>query len=30
MEEIGRPPFGFTFDPDELVRLYHDVLHKKS
>jgi catechol-2,3-dioxygenase len=23
MEEIGRPPFGYTFDPDELVRLYH-------
>ena len=23
MEEIGRPPFGYTFDPDELARLYH-------
>lgn len=23
MEEIGRPPFGYDFDPDELVRLYH-------
>lgn len=22
MEEIGRPPFGHTFDPDELARLY--------
>ena len=21
--EIGRPPFGYTFDPDELARLYH-------
>jgi len=24
MEEIGRPPFGYVFDPDELVRLYHE------
>jgi catechol 2,3-dioxygenase-like lactoylglutathione lyase family enzyme len=23
MEEIGRPPFGYVFDPDELARLYH-------
>ena len=23
MEEIGRPPFGYDFDPDELARLYH-------
>lgn len=23
MEEIGRPPFGSTFDPDELARQYH-------
>ncbi len=23
MEEIGRPPFGYAFDPDELARLYH-------
>jgi len=23
MEEIGRPPFGYTFDPDEMARLYH-------
>lgn len=23
MEEIGRPPFGYTFDPDELARLHH-------
>jgi catechol-2,3-dioxygenase len=24
MTEIGRPPFGYAFDPDELVRLYHE------
>jgi catechol-2,3-dioxygenase len=24
MAEIGRPPFGYDFDPDELARLYHD------
>jgi catechol-2,3-dioxygenase len=24
MEEIGRPPFGYAFDPDELARLYHE------
>jgi catechol-2,3-dioxygenase len=24
MAEIGRPPFGYVFDPDELVRLYHE------
>ena len=24
MAEIGRPPFGYAFDPDELVRLYHE------
>ena len=23
MDEIGRPPFGYDFDPDELARLYH-------
>jgi catechol-2,3-dioxygenase len=23
MDEIGRPPFGYVFDPDELARLYH-------
>lgn len=23
MAEIGRPPFGYDFDPDELARLYH-------
>lgn len=23
MEYLGRPPFGFAFDPDELARLYH-------
>ena len=24
MGEIGRPPFGYAFDPDELARLYHE------
>ncbi|HLL76985.1 MAG TPA: VOC family protein [Pyrinomonadaceae bacterium] len=24
MAEIGRPPFGYDFDPDELARLYHE------
>lgn len=24
MAEIGRPPFGYVFDPDELARLYHE------
>jgi catechol-2,3-dioxygenase len=24
MAEIGRPPFGYDFDPDELAKLYHD------
>ncbi len=24
MDEIGRPPFGYAFDPDELARLYHE------
>ena len=23
MEEIGKPPFGYVFDPDELARLCH-------
>jgi len=23
MDEIGRPPFGYSFDADELARLYH-------
>ena len=23
MSEIGRPPFGYTFDPDELAQLFH-------
>ena len=23
MAYLGRPPVGFSFDPDELVRLYH-------
>ncbi len=26
MAEIGRPPFGYTFDPEELARLYHEGL----
>jgi hypothetical protein len=24
MEEIGRPPFGYTFDPDELAKQFHE------
>ena len=24
MDEIGRPPFGYAFDADELARLYHE------
>lgn len=24
MAEIGRPPFGYTFDADELAKLYHE------
>ena len=24
MEEIGRPPFGYAFDPDDLARLFHE------
>lgn len=24
MSEIGRPPFGFDFDPGELAKLYHE------
>ena len=24
MNEIGRPPFGYTFDPDELAQLYRN------
>ncbi len=24
MDEIGRPPFGVPFDPEELARQYHD------
>ncbi len=23
MAEIGRPPFAYDFDPDELAKLYH-------
>lgn len=24
MAEIGKPPFGYTFDPDDLAKLYHE------
>lgn len=24
MAEIGKPPFGYTFDPDELAQLFHN------
>lgn len=24
MEEIGKPPFGYTFDPDELAKQFHE------
>lgn len=24
MAEIGKPPFGYTFDPDEFARLHHE------
>ena len=30
MAEIGRPPFGHTFDPDELVRLYHQGVPEET
>ena len=30
MDEIGRPPFGYTFDPDELARLYHEGASPKQ
>jgi catechol-2,3-dioxygenase len=30
MAEIGRPPFGFTFDPDELARQYHAGASEKQ
>jgi catechol-2,3-dioxygenase len=30
MEEIGRPPFGYTFDPDELATLYHQGASKEE
>jgi hypothetical protein len=23
MTEIGRPPFGYTFDPEELAQQFH-------
>jgi catechol-2,3-dioxygenase len=29
MAEIGRPPFGYAFDPDELARLYHQGASEK-
>lgn len=30
MDEIGRPPFGYVFDPDELVRLYREGTSAES
>jgi hypothetical protein len=24
MDEIGRPPFGYAFDPDELAKMYSE------
>ena len=30
MAEIGRPPFGYTFDPDELARLYHQDVPEET
>ena len=30
MAEIGRPPFGCVFDPDELARLYHQGVSEKQ
>lgn len=30
MEEIGRPPFGYVFDPDELVRMYREGVSSES
>jgi catechol-2,3-dioxygenase len=30
MAEIGRPPFGYTFDPDELARLYHQGVPEET
>jgi catechol-2,3-dioxygenase len=30
MAEIGRPPFGHAFDPDELARLYHQGVPEET
>jgi catechol-2,3-dioxygenase len=30
MAEIGRPPFGHAFDPDELARLYHQGASERT
>jgi hypothetical protein len=30
MAEIGKPPFGYNFDPDELARLYHQGVPAKA
>lgn len=30
MGEIGRPPFGDIFDPDELARLYHQGVPEET
>lgn len=30
MNEIGRPPFGYEFDPDELARQYHEGASDKD
>jgi hypothetical protein len=30
MAEIGKPPFGYNFDPDELARLYHQGVPAES
>lgn len=30
MEEIGRPPFGYAFDPDELAGMYHRGMPQKA
>lgn len=30
MGEIGRPPFGYVFDPDELARQYHQGVTEET
>ncbi len=30
MAEIGRPPFGYDFDPDELAKLYHQGVPEEA